>query len=421
MIWHEGRELEPGWFCYPNEKDSYCSWRGVCTADGSACVCEDPLHRSPEDRCNVWHPAPTQAPTPPVTNCVPGEKAYCNNNGKCDDLGNACLCYDYQHYWSSERCSTWHEGQELQDGWYCYPDTKDAYCSWKGTCNSDGSACVCDDPEHYWEEERCSTYHSTKSPTPTVTDPCGCHGQGKCADDGVSCECFNYHYYPSEQCSIWHEGKELQDGWYCYPDQKDVYCSYMGTCSSDGSQCLCDDATHRSSNTRCAEWHPAPTLSPTPPSTNCVPNEEAYCNYNGKCNEAGDKCACYDYQHFWPSEQCSTWHEGRELQDGWYCFPGQTKDSYCSYMGTCSQDGTYCICDDPTHRSSDTRCGVWHPAPTSSPTLRPSAVATDKPTKRPTPVVCTPGDRKYCNNRGYCDLTGEFCVVSVYVVELFVW
>jgi nitrate reductase NapE component len=320
------------------------------------------------------------------------------------------LCYDYKHYWPSELCSTWHEGRELEDGWYCYPDQKDSYCSYKGTCTSDGMSCECDDPDHYWADERCSEYHSSVSPSPTPFDPCGCNGEGKCAADGVTCECYNYHYYPSEKCAIWHEGRQLQDGWYCYPDAKDSYCNYMGTCSSDGMTCVCDDTDHRSSDTRCAEWHPAPTLSPTPPSTTCVPGEEAYCHDNGKCDEAGDKCMCYDYQHYWPSEQCSTWHEGRELEDGWYCFPGQEKDSYCSYMGTCSADGSYCVCDDPIHRSSDTRCGEWHPAPTTAPTVKPTYVATQKPTKAPTAVVCTPGNRRYCNNRGYCDSTGDGCV-----------
>lgn len=229
-IWHEGRELQAGFYCYPGEKDSYCSWRGVCTADGSACVCDDPDHHSPYDRCKGWHSAPTPAPAPPSVNCIPSDTAYCNNNGKCDDLGDSCLCNDYMHFWPSEQCSTWHEGRELEDGWYCYPNQKDSYCSYRGTCSKDGTICVCDDP-HYRGDERCSEYHSQVPPSPTPFDPCGCNGQGRCAADGVSCECYSYHNYPSENCAIWHEYEQLQDGWYCYV--KEWYRNYMCTWCSE--------------------------------------------------------------------------------------------------------------------------------------------------------------------------------------------
>jgi hypothetical protein len=44
--------------------------------------------------------------------CVPGDQAYCNWMGACDAGGQACICTDPQHWFASERCSTWHAGPQ---------------------------------------------------------------------------------------------------------------------------------------------------------------------------------------------------------------------------------------------------------------------------------------------------------------------
>jgi hypothetical protein len=91
--------------------------------------------------------------------CTPGNRVYCHNRGVVTGE-NVCACDDVLHYWPSEQCSTHHNGRELLPGHVCYPDTKDQYCSWLGTCNSDGSACVCDDPVHRLSEEKCKVWHA---------------------------------------------------------------------------------------------------------------------------------------------------------------------------------------------------------------------------------------------------------------------
>ena len=99
----------------------------------------------------------------------------------------------------------------------------------------------------------------------------------------------------------------------------------------------------------------------------CSPGNMAICNFNGYCNENGDNCICYDPSHYWPSEQCSTQHEGRELPDSSYwCYPNE-RDWYCSWVGTCSSDGMHCECDDYPHRHSWDRCKTWMHLPTSAP------------------------------------------------------
>ena len=80
--------------------------------------------------------------------------------------------------------------------------------------------------------------------------------------------CDDYlHYWPSERCSTWHDGRELAPGQCCYPNTVDYYCSWMGVCSSDGSQCLCYDSQHRYNGDRCFNWYMdlPPTPIPPPP------------------------------------------------------------------------------------------------------------------------------------------------------------
>jgi hypothetical protein len=210
-----------------------------------------------------------------------------------------------------------------------------------------------------------------------------CNYRGTCSPTGDGCVCDDYlHYWPSERCETWHDGRELEPGMYCYPETVDQYCSWMGICSSDGNTCECFDSAHRTSSDRCSSWNPEPTvastLSPTlqPSSLDnnmiCSPYDREYCNYRGTCSPSGDACVCDDYLHYWPSERCKTWHDGRELELGFCCYPN-TVDQYCSWMGTCNSDGTSCECFESQHRSPLDRCLHWYevkpeiPDPISSP------------------------------------------------------
>jgi hypothetical protein len=109
--------------------------------------------------------------------------------------------------------------------------------------------------------------------------------------------------------------------------------------------------------------------------------------------------------------------------------------------GICDSTGSHCLCDDPTHRKSSERCGIYHVAPVSdepipttcpaeltflpvetagswgayfvptpapspaSPTFKPVSIDRDIPA---TPV-CLPGDHVYCHGNGYCNIEGNGC------------
>ena len=202
-----------------------------------------------------------------------------------------------------------------------------------------------------------------------------CHNRGFCAPSGDICICDDYlHYWPSELCSIQHDGRELASGQYCFPDTVDYYCSWMGVCRSDGSECLCFDSEHRISGDRCLNWYDdLTTAAPSKVEVDgCSPGDRSFCNDRGQCSRKGDACECDDYLHYWPSEQCSTWHDGRELAPGKCCYPN-TVDYYCSWMGMCSSDGSECICYDSQHRYNADRCFNWYmelpPVPTPAPSI----------------------------------------------------
>ena len=134
---------------------------------------------------------------------------------------------------------------ELEEGQCCKPGTVDAYCSWTGTCNFNGSWCECTSG-HFWASERCAVYHDTPDPDPEplycpplfppsaapteftsnaptsshptlaptfITTECipgtrgYCHDKGTCSEAGDVCECDDpLHYWPSERCSIENPG-----------------------------------------------------------------------------------------------------------------------------------------------------------------------------------------------------------------------
>lgn len=207
-----------------------------------------------------------------------------------------------------------------------------------------------------------------------------CSYRGYCTEDNL-CKCDDFlHYWPSEQCSTWHDGPELSPGQFCYPNNVDQYCSWMGICNSDGSSCNCFDNEHRYSEERCFIWHPSPSSSPpptgppsTPTSSTCTPRDRSYCSNRGYCDLDGSGCVCDDYLHYWPSEKCGIWHNGRELETGLCCYPN-TVDQYCSWMGVCSSDGNSCECFDSEHRTYVDRCFNWYPdisSQTFAPTMAP--------------------------------------------------
>jgi hypothetical protein len=175
------------------------------------------------------------------------------------------------------------------------------------------------------------------------------------------CECDDFfHYWSSERCRYWHNGRELQQDWFCFPHRVDHYCNWLGSCDSTGSTCLCQDPLNRSSIDRCASWRPLPSQTSLPSSnSSCLPGDRGYCNNNGACAETGDRCRCDDEFHFWSTDFCSHPHDGPELADRQCCKPGET-DYYCSWLGQCNSDGRTCRCFDSSHRLPSERCQYYH-------------------------------------------------------------
>ena len=473
-------ELEEGQCCTPGGQDAYCSFTGVCEANGLWCNCFND-HFWSSERCAYWHddtdpdPQPDECPPPlnffptvvPTSEptftwkpsnvpsasptyfrdpCNPGSRGYCSNRGFCSETGE-CECDDPLHYWPSELCSTYHPGPELEDGQCCTPGKVGYYCSWIGRCHDHGGWCIC--PSGFWAEERCSTWHNTSDPNPEPdlcpgatyppsgqpsnqpsgqpsnqpsnqpsgqpsaqpsgqpsdqpsgqpsNQPSGepsvqpstqpssipsgipscaptslpstsaptscltgdrsvCNNNGACGPSGNGCRCDDSeHYWPSEQCSTFHEGPELLPGQYCTPNTRNSYCSWLGVCSSDGLSCLCDDPEHRSSSDRCDIWYPLPS-----PSTGlCTAGDRAPCHNRGTCDSSTGEnvCTCDDPGRYWPSEFCSEKHFGGELTNDNCCIPGE-RDYYCAWLGVCDVSGDLCHCN-VSHRWASERCATWH-------------------------------------------------------------
>jgi hypothetical protein len=257
-----------------------------------------------------------------------------------------------------------------------------------------------------------------------------CSNRGYCSEYGDSCVCDDYlHYWPSEKCAIYHDGRELKPDWYCYPDTVDQYCSWMGKCSPDGSTCFCNDP-HRTSKDRCSIWHDQ-TIEDIPAqnATTCTRGDRVFCHNRGTCVDTGDKCLCDDYLHYWASERCSTYHDGRELLNASHCCFPNTVDYYCGWLGSCSADGSHCNCHDSAHRLSSERCENWHSDSAATMLVMndtdgvcPKLIDLLAPTPAPTVSMmptsewsCTPGDREFCHNNGYCSSQGEGCVCDDYL------
>jgi hypothetical protein len=124
-------------------------------------------------------PVPTPSPTPvPVAKgtaaptCVTYDAAACESSSECGDgfcNNGHCSCHDMEHYWPSERCSTYRDGPQLAPGQFCNPDVNNVYCSYMGVCNSLGTECICNEPPHRYSSERCAVWHNDaqQSPTPS--------------------------------------------------------------------------------------------------------------------------------------------------------------------------------------------------------------------------------------------------------------
>jgi hypothetical protein len=269
-----------------------------------------------------------------------------------------------------------------------------AYCNYRGRCVEDGSGCECYDVLHYWPSEQCAEWHDGRelmeglSCYPDTVDSY-CSWMGVCNSNGTACECFDDHFWASENCGNWHEGPELEEGQLCAPNTTNSYCNWLGMCNEEGSGCNCyDDHFYASEN--CAEWHESPPLEE---GEVCYPGSvNSYCSWMGICNEEGSGCECFD-GHFYSYENCGTYHEGSELEEGQYCAPN-TPDAHCSWLGTCNANGTACECYDPSHFWASERCLTWH----------------DKP-ELEEGQCCSPGRRDpYCSWMGVCNDEGSACV-----------
>lgn len=209
--------------CTPGDR-LYCNDVGACNAEGTACICEDPAHRDPAERCAIWHEVPSNEETA----CDAGSRTDCNNMGVCSADGAGCICDDPEHWWATDNCSLWHSGPEVVEGSVCTPGDQ-ADCNWLGTCNDAGTACVCTDPQHWWASDNCSVWHSGPEPTDEPEEP---------------------QEPPTPVCTA--------------GDQ--AYCSWMGACNSAGTACVCNQPQNWWWSDRCSQWHngPDPNQPPAP-------------------------------------------------------------------------------------------------------------------------------------------------------------
>ena len=104
--------------------------------------------------------------------CVQYKAALCATSGECGEgfcNNGYCVCHDMSHYWPRERCAVQHDGPQLAPGQFCNPNVNNIYCSYLGTCNSVGTECICNDYPHRYSSERCAKWHATgeQSPTPS--------------------------------------------------------------------------------------------------------------------------------------------------------------------------------------------------------------------------------------------------------------
>lgn len=152
-------EVELAGACQPGDT-SFCNSQGRCDAQGAGCICDDPEHYSPEDDCRNWR----QYVPSGDTFCDPGDRGPCHDNGACDANGHRCVCDDAEHYTPFDDCShRWDRAPQPPDPdaprWRdCEPGTRE-HCHDRGTCNATGTGCVCDDPDHYTNDDDCNAWH----------------------------------------------------------------------------------------------------------------------------------------------------------------------------------------------------------------------------------------------------------------------
>ena len=113
---------------------------------------------------------PTLLPT--VAGCT--QDGDCNLRGYCQS--GKCVCYNTNNYWPSDSCSIYHDGPQLYSGQVCNPGLINGHCSWVGTCNALGTACICNDGYHRYPSEACAYYHNDAQPNPTAQPTLGSPG-----------------------------------------------------------------------------------------------------------------------------------------------------------------------------------------------------------------------------------------------------
>ncbi|MBN2342260.1 MAG: hypothetical protein JXX29_06895 [Deltaproteobacteria bacterium] len=119
--------------------------------------------------------------------CTPGDRQFCSWMGVCNSDGTACICDNPAHWLSEEKCAIWHPF-DPEAGLRCIPGDREP-CVWHGSCNDSGDGCLCDND---WHGTTCEVHSSACpgwGPQPDgsfSTDVCQNHGE--CVDFG-QCEC----------------------------------------------------------------------------------------------------------------------------------------------------------------------------------------------------------------------------------------
>lgn len=100
--------------------------------------------------------------------CAPGDRAYCNHNGRCAVDGSACVCDVPDHYVPSDNCRDYYVTTRRY-GDPCAAGSREQ-CNDRGTCGDDGW-CVCDDEEHHSPVDDCQSSYDNPPKIPPPWDP----------------------------------------------------------------------------------------------------------------------------------------------------------------------------------------------------------------------------------------------------------
>ncbi len=185
--------------CTPGD-EAYCYYQGQCNSDGTECECYDPDHRSPAERCQIWH----SVVVPPGKLCLPGDASYCHYNGTCDADGQGCTCKDWFHgpncAVTAADCPGY--GEQPDGGW------SNAVCGGHGVCVAAG-VCECEDG---FTGPACSGVDVEPC------DPDPCENGGVCAEVGATFDCDCPPQYQGDTCD--QDVNECADGTHNCPATK---------------------------------------------------------------------------------------------------------------------------------------------------------------------------------------------------------